>query len=105
MSLETALARVVTANVGKFRGMVEVETLSETAWASVTFCGARHRLRLSLGGEGAVGAAADLLDVLPEIDLPLPGRIVADIAILSEQRSDAGDYASLELEALSVEDN
>lgn len=98
------LARVVTANIGTFRGDVRVESLEQTDWASVTFTGARHRLRVTLRGDGAVGAAADFLERLPDLDLPVPGHIVADIALVSEERGDGGAYASLELEALTVED-
>ena len=102
-SLGDRLARVVTATFGTFGGTVRVEPLEQTDWASVTFTGARHRLRVTLEGAGAVGAAADVLDRLPDLDLPLPGHIVADIALVAEQRG-AGGYAVLELEALTIED-
>jgi hypothetical protein len=98
------LARVVSANIGTFHGVLAVETLEETDWASVTFTGARHRLRVTLEGEGAVGAAADFLERLPDLDLPMPGHIVADIALVAEERRDSGRYAALELEALTIED-
>ena len=99
------LARVVSANIGTFSGVLAVETLEETDWASVTFTGARHRLRVTLDGEGAVGAAADFLERLPDLDLPIPGHIVADIALVAEERRDGGRYAALELEALTIEDS
>jgi len=98
------LARVVTATLGTFRGETRVESIEQTDWASVTFSGARHRLRVILDGEGAVGAAADFLDQLPDLDLPLPGHIVADIALVAEKRGDGGGFAALELEALTIED-
>jgi hypothetical protein len=99
------LARVVGANIGTFRGETRVEPLEQTDWASVTFTGARHRLRVTLEGDGAVGAAADFLEQLPDLDLPLPGHIVADIALVAEERGDTGRYAALELEALTIEDH
>lgn len=98
------LARVVTANIGTFGGSIRVEPFEQTGWASVTFTGARHRLRVTLAGDGAVGAAADFLAQLPDLDLPLPGHIVADIALVAERRDDGGRYAELELEALTIED-
>ena len=101
-----ALARVVRGmivNFMNFVGSVSVETLEKTDWASVTFTGARHRLRAVLEGPGAVGAAADFLQEMPELDLPIPGHIVADIALVSEERRKG--YACLELEALTVEDS
>ena len=68
------------------------------------FAGARHQLRVALEGAGAVGAAADFLHALPQLELAIPGYIVADIALVAEERGDGGDYASLELEALTIED-
>jgi hypothetical protein len=88
-----------------FPGTVEVEPLARTEWASVTFCGARHRLCVALHGPGAVGAAADFLADLPEMEFEIPGHIVADVALLSEERRDGGFYALLELEALTIEES
>jgi len=90
-------------NFVNFTGLVRVETLAVTDWASVTFVGARHCLRVHLEGPGAVGAAADFLGDLGERHYPLPGHIVADIALLSEERRDGGGYASMDLEVLTIE--
>lgn len=103
-TLGDRLARVVSANIGTIGGETRVEPIEQTDWASVTFTGARHRLRVILDGDGAVGAAADFLEQLPDLDLPLPGHIVADIALIAEERSDDGRHAMLELEALTIED-
>ena len=97
------LLRDVTATIGTFRGSVSVEAVESIDWASVTFTGARHRLRAVLEGPGAVGTAADFLEAMPELDLPIPGHIVADIALVGEERREG--YAALELEALTVEDS
>jgi len=101
---ETPLERALRAAVAGFAGSVRVATLAETPWASVTFAGARHRLRLVIEGDGAVGAAADFLGRLPDLDLPLRGAVVADIMLLAEERQDGGAYACLELEALTITD-
>ena len=102
--LGCSLARVLELAIGTLHPAVTVEPLSRTDWASVTFSGARHRLRAVLRGTGAVGAAADFLDVMDELDLPIAGHIVADIALVSEERCDEGCYACLLLEALTIED-
>jgi hypothetical protein len=104
MAADRALARVVSVNFGTFRGEVSVAALARTNWASVTFTGARTRLRVELEGDGAVGAAADFLGRLDELDLPVPGHIVADLALVAEERRDGGGYAALELDALTIED-
>jgi hypothetical protein len=98
------LAARVAVNFVNFEGDVRVEPMDRTDWASVTFTGARHHLRAVIEGPGAVGAAADFLAVMGELDLPMPGHIVAEIALVSEERRDGGCYACLELEALTIDD-
>lgn len=100
-----ALVRVIRATFADFAGIVAVEALSRAEWASVTFSGARHRLRAVLEGPGAVGAAADFLDTMAKVDLPIAGHIVADIDLVAEERRDGGFYACLELEALTIADH
>ncbi len=103
-SLGERLARVVIANIGTIGCETRVEPVSQTDWASVTFTGARHRLRVTLAGEGAVGAAADFLGKLSDLELPISGHLVADVALVAEERGDNGRYVALELEALTIED-
>ncbi len=92
-------------NFMNFTGRVDALPLARSEWASVTFAGARHRLRVTLQGAGAVGAAADFLQALPELEFDLPGHIVADVALVAEERWDGGAHAMLELEALTIEDS
>jgi hypothetical protein len=99
-----ALARLLGVYFVYFRGSVTAEPLGRSDWASVTFTGAQHRLRLTLDGPGAAGAAADFLASMGNLDLPIPGHITADIALLADGRSDAGDHAWLELEILTIEE-
>lgn len=99
-----ALATLLGVNFVNFGGRAQVEHVSQELWASVTFCGGRHNLRITLEGPGAVGAAADFLATMPELDLPVPGHVIADLALLAEARSDDGRYACLDLEALTIED-
>jgi hypothetical protein len=99
-----AICAAVSETFGTFRGAARVERLAREEWASVTFSGARHRLGLTFEGAGAVGFAADLLERLPDLELAVPGCILADIALLAEARRDDGCYAYLELEALTIDD-
>ena len=71
---------------------------ASTAWASATFLGARHRLNLAMAG----AAARDWLADLAEADLPIPGHLVADVAVIHQRHASAGSVAIVEV--LTVED-
>ena len=93
----SAVARAFCANIVNFvnfTGQIDARALAQTEWASVTFSGARHHLRVELNGAGAVGAAADFLAALPELEFAIPGQIVADVALLTEERRDGGPAKS-----------
>jgi hypothetical protein len=104
-ALDQALVRALQASVTGFEGEASAEALGNAEWASVTFSGARHRLRLTLQGAGAAGAAADLLDRLDNLDFPLGEHFLADLALVAEQRSDGGSFVCLDLEALTIRDS
>jgi hypothetical protein len=97
----TALLKAIRVLIGDAARFV-LEELHSRAWASVTFNGARHELAFRLEGVGAGEAAGRLLSGLAAAELPLPGHVVADIALLSEERRP--DRATIRLEALTVED-
>jgi hypothetical protein len=52
-------------------------TAHERPWSSATFTGWRLTLDLAIAG----GDPGDWLAALPEEDLPVPGRLVADLAV------------------------
>lgn len=79
-------------------GRRQVIESSQTAWASATFSGARHRYVLGL----PAGSPADALADVAEVEFDLPGHIVADI-ILSERQEHSG-IQRVAIEALTVED-
>ena len=54
----------------------------ERAWASITFSGARHRLRLRFDGVDAVEAGEMFIAFLPEHEFAIPGQLVADAAVV-----------------------
>ncbi|WP_294332467.1 hypothetical protein [uncultured Sphingomonas sp.] len=76
--------------------MVEADS---TPWASVTFTGARHRLVLAAQETPALRA---WLAALPDLDLPLSGHLVADLAVEAEERRGAALQVSLAV--LTVEE-
>ncbi|MBB3911049.1 hypothetical protein [Sphingomonas desiccabilis] len=78
---------------------ITIDGIESTPWASATFNGARHRVRL------AGKATAELrawLQTLPEAELPLRGHLVADLAMLSSEAD--GERLRAEIEVLTVEE-
>ena len=91
------------ASFADFRGRAEVAKRASRSWASATFVGARHVLELHFAGEGAGAAAGDFLDGLGSREFDLPGHVVADIALVSDERNSEGTMVRLVVEALTVE--
>lgn len=98
----SALLRAVRLNLHSFGGFVLEEIVSRS-WASVTFSGARHELAFRLEGDGAEQAAARFLADLEAAEFELRGHVLADIALLSEERRPG--QVRIRLEALTVEDH
>lgn len=97
------LKRALGVHFVHFGGSAEVEEMASQSWASVTFSGERHRLGLRLHGEGAGAAADSFAAGLSERQFALRGHILADIALVSDDRGEDGSWARLTLEALTVE--
>jgi hypothetical protein len=97
----SALLRAVREALAAF-GAFELEEIRSRSWASVTFSGARHQMTFRLEGPGAEAAAARFLAELSTAEFQLRGHILADIAVVAEERRPG--YARIALEALTVED-
>lgn len=103
----TALLRALHSNIVNFvnfAGAFRVESLASRPWASVTFCGARHRVSFVLEGADAAAAADAFVAGLAEAEFDLLGHILADIALVDEQREQDGERVRLTIEALTVDD-
>lgn len=98
----TELLRAAAVNFVNFA--VTFEEIRSRSWASVTFAGARHELTFRVSGEGAGEAADRFLAQLEAKEFDLNGHIMADIALVSEERRDSDDWVRISLEALTVED-
>ena len=61
---KTDRLREALLTLAELRG--EVLLHRETAWASITFAGTRHRLSLRFAGAAAVAAGERLIAALPE---------------------------------------
>ena len=78
---------LIRALVARYPGLLILASAAEP-WASATFTGARHELRFDPNID---------LAGLEEMDLPLPGHLVADICWRAEANA-------IVIEALTIED-
>ncbi|MBA3677044.1 MAG: hypothetical protein H0W74_06515 [Sphingosinicella sp.] len=98
----SALIRALRGGFSNFT----VEQAESRSWASGTFVGTRHKLIFRTEGDEADASADTFLADLTEAEFTLRGHILADIALISDARSEgeAGPLARISLEALTVED-
>ncbi|MGY4396734.1 hypothetical protein ACVWZA_001919 [Sphingomonas sp. UYAg733] len=94
----TLLVRALGRDADLARCPIDIGATDWTRWASATFSGARHTIRLSAPASARLDA---WLTALPEAEIDLNGHLLASVAIESIQRS--GDQVVIELEALTVE--
>ena len=80
-----------------------LEEISSRRWASAAFRGGRHELAFRLEGEAAEEAATRFLAGLRARDFKLRGHLLADLALVAEERRPG--RAWIRLEALTVEES
>ena len=62
-------------------GQAEIAAHREKSWASITFAGARHHVRLVFEGAPAAAAGERFVAELPDHEFAIPGQLVADAAV------------------------
>jgi hypothetical protein len=97
-----ALQRAILA--GLTPASVTIESESVTPWESATFSGARHSFDVTVVGEGAIAAAANLGALISGDQVAITGHVVADILLSSHQLIRSSDLPTvvLGIEALTV---
>jgi len=101
----TALLRALGARLEGCECAFRIDELASRGWASATFSGARHRIAFSLVGAGAAAAADAFMEGLEDALFALRGHILADIALIGEERDPGGERVQVRIEALTVEDD
>lgn len=77
----------------------------EMPWTSATFSGTRHTIVLAFKGGEAIGYGEALLELLPEAEPNLPGKIMADVSVVSiERRAQPVLETIVTLELLMLDD-
>ncbi len=84
-----ALVRALAASGPAFT-LVEVESRD---WSSATFTGERHRVHVGMTDDAATTA---WLAALPELELTVRGRLVADLAVTEATRDSGRTLATVE---------
>ena len=55
----------------------------EKAWASITFAGTRHEMKLEFDTPPAIEAGEHLIATLPDYEFTIPGQLVAEATVAS----------------------
>lgn len=78
---------------------------TERAWASATFCGARHTIVLAFDGAEGVAAGETFIAALPDHEFDVPGYLVADASVREVNHAQVPEpRLVIELELLLLED-
>jgi hypothetical protein len=86
------------------QGRARIAGHQETAWASITFAGARHRLELLFEGDDAVAAGEAFIEALPEHEFAIPGQLVADAAVMEVDHRLDSPRLAVSIELLLLDD-
>jgi len=81
----------------------------ERSWASITFAGTRHTLRIAFEGPDAIEGGEALIATLPDHEFALPGQLVADATVVAvdhvlEAPAGSGPRLTVTCELLLLED-
>lgn len=68
-------------------GHGRIASHTETAWASITFAGTRHRLELLFEDADGVAAGERLIEALPDHEFGIAGQLVADASVRAVDHS------------------
>ncbi|MDT0575042.1 hypothetical protein RM533_02450 [Croceicoccus sp. F390] len=79
---------------------------TQMPWASITFSGARHTMKLVFSGQGAVRAGEAFIAALPDHEFGILGQLVADAAVKAvESRWLPEPWMNVDIELLMLEDH
>ncbi len=76
-----AAARLERAVLALAGGHGRITQHRERSWASITFAGTRHTLRIVFDTSEAIEGGEELIAALPDHEFALPGRLVADATV------------------------
>jgi len=74
-------ARLCAEVMALSEGCATIVSRQEAAWASITFTGKRHTLRVVFDGPLAAEAGERMIAALPDHEFTIPGQLVADATV------------------------
>lgn len=77
----------------------------EESWASVTFSGTRHSVKLRFEGIEAAIIGEAMIEELPEHEFTIAGQLVADCAVSSIERTVNPLALTIEVDLLLLEED
>ena len=98
----SGLLRAIVRRAGIPRDRILLTSWHSTDWQSLTFTGERHELTLRIAGPGSHEAATRLSDGIEDAEIPIPGHVVADIALRGHPKMEDDGSVLIEFEALMV---
>lgn len=78
----------------------------ERPWASITFRGSRHIIKLRFDREDEIGQAEAMLTALPDHEFIIPGQLAAEVAVVEmDQRNGDAPRLDVTIKALLLEED
>jgi len=99
-----SLLRALLARKPDARDRILLTDCHSTDWQSLTFVGERHEMTLRIVGSDAQQIYEAITGNLSEAEFPLPGHVVADVAVFGAPARSADGSISFAIEALTIQD-
>jgi len=97
--------RLLSALLDLSGGAAELVSHGEKPWASVTFSGTRHTVKLAFTGPTGIAAGEGLIAALPEHEFTVPGQVVIDATVVAVEHAMLPEpKLTVEAELLLLED-
>jgi hypothetical protein len=100
-----ALLRALAARAAVDRDRILLTDAHSTDWRSLTFTGERHHLSLKVTGFDSAAVVERMCAGLEQVELSIPGIIVADIGVVGNPRRAPDGATEIVIEALTVADD
>lgn len=99
-----SLLRALLARKPEARDRILLTDCRSTDWQSLTFVGERHEMMLRITGSDAQQIYEAITGDLSEVEFPISGRVLADVAVFGAPARSTDGSISFAIEALTIED-